>query len=565
VIRGKQIFVLCWLIAAAVAMTVRAEQPDDGGGGPPGGPPPGGPPPSVNSVSGAGSAAGDDKATSDAPDTLEVKPQTGQERTLTLPLGLSRTLEFTFEIGSIYQTDASLFDYIRVKDGGKENKLRIIPKNPGVTDFTIHDTNGVPRIKYLVRVTREDLGQVESELEQLLGDIEGLRIRSVGGTIILDGEILLPKDTVRIIRVLDALKDRDPKKKEVPIRNLTTISKITMNILAERIEREIGSPEITARVVNNTLFLEGTAENEFEADRAVEIARTYLPEAVVEKLKGEGEEVRPKTQGGAVGGTPFVMDLLRVRPRQASPPSQDIKITMNYVELDNDYETSFSFNWKPLVGDNATVKYDTTVGELTANLVATVSSLIPKLASLKDHGHARILKQEQVIVKNRSDSPAVIESSTKLFSRVVNDRGEASLQEIPIQNVTKVKAAILDGSDSIDLGVQITLNALASQNSGQPQISTNSLQTQVTVKNGDSAALGGYAIDQAVASYNRNSPPAAGGGAAQTSPLFNLTREKSFNHAKQQYVIFITPEVLRTASAGTEDITRKFRLNAGEK
>jgi len=158
------------------------------------------------------------------------------------------------------------------------------------------------------------------------------------------------------------------------------------------------------------------------------------------------------------------------------------------------------------------------------------------------------------------------------------------LQPVNVQNVTKVKAATIAGSDSIDVGVQITLQALIGVNQGQPVVAKNSLQTQITVKNGDSAALGGYAIDNAIANYNRENPQSdpnavgAAGGAAggagagadggiggQTILGLDFQRSKSYKRDKQQYVIFLTPEVLRTASAGTEDITRKFRLNAGEK
>jgi pilus assembly protein CpaC len=484
---------------------------------------------------------------------------------LTLSTGVSRTLEFDFDIGPIFVTDSTLFDYRRVKDGDRERRLVLVPKNSGYTDLTIHDSNGTARVTYNVQVTREDMGRVISQLEELLGDIEGLKIKTVGGTLILDGEILLPKDMIRIMRVVAAMKDRDPKKKEVNIKNLATISKMTMNILAERIEREIGSPEITSRVVNNNIFLEGTAESDFEADRAVEIAKTYLPEVFIEPTKGEGGEVKPKAAGGT-GGLPAIVDLLRVRPRQASPPAQDIKITVDYVELNNEYEKTFNFEWKPLAGDSSTIKYDSALGELSASLVATVSNLFPKLVTARSHQHARVLKEESIIVKDRSDVPSVIESSIKLYSRIVNEKGEASLQEIPVQNVTKVRAATIPGSDSIDLGVQISLNSLLGQNSGAPIIATNSLQTQVTVKNGDSAALGGYAVDSALSGYNREPTRSVGNAqSGSSSPLFNLSRSKSFRRDKQQYIIFVTPEILRTASAGTEDLTRKFRLNGGER
>jgi pilus assembly protein CpaC len=490
----------------------------------------------------------------------------GKARGLTLPIGVSRTLEFPFEIGPIYVTEPGLFDFRRVKDGGKDNKLLLLPKSSGITDMTIHDVNGSPKITYTVRVTREDMGMLMSQLEDLLGDIEGLKIRSVGGNIILDGEILLPKDMLRIIRVTDALKDRDPKKKEVPIKNLVTISKMTMNILAERIEREIGSPEITARVVNNNLFLEGTAESEFEADRALEIAKTYIPEVLVQKSKGDSVEVKPKNAGGE-GGVPTIIDMMRVRPRQAAPPAQDIKITMNYVELNNEYERFFDFQWKPLASDTGSVKYDSSLGELSANLVATVTSLLPKLNQARSHGHARILKSQTIIVRDRSDAPASVNSSIDYYTRVVDNQGNPSLQRVPIANLLKVKAATLPGSDAIDLGIQVTLNSLLGTNQGAPIVASNEIQTQVTVKNGDSAALGGYGVDNALANYNRepNRNPTGGAAAAGGTPIFNMQRSKNFQRNKQQYVIFITPEVLKTASAGTEDITRKFRLNGGER
>ncbi len=483
----------------------------------------------------------------------------GKERSLTLPLGISKVLDFPFEVGPIYVTDSTLFNYQRLEEKGKRS-LQLIAQKPGITDMTIHDTKGVPQLTYIVRVTREDLGQVMSQLEDLLGDIEGLKIRPLGGTVVLDGDILLPKDMLRIIRVIDAVKDRDPKAaKEVQIRNLATVSKTTLNIIAERIEKEIGSPEITVKVINGNLFMEGVAEGDYEAQRAFEIAKSFLPEALVEQASGPGSPtVRLKASGGA-GGLPQIFDFLRIRQAAAKPPSQDIKITMNYVELKNDYLKNFNFSWKPLVSDQSSVGYNSAAAEFTASLVATISSLFPKLSTAKSHGHARILKQETIIVKDRSPEVAVIESSIQVYSPVTNEKGERSLQPIDVQNFTKVKAAILQGTDSIDLGIQISLNTLLG--SDPPQIAKNSIQTQVTIKNGDSAALGGHGIDEALANYNRTPTGTTGSG----SPIFNLQRSKDYVHTKQQYVIFVTPEIIRTAAAGTEDITRKFRLNAGEK
>lgn len=519
-------------------------------------------------------------AEDDIPKADEAVIIKGKDKSLTLSLGASRILEFPFAIGPVNLGDPSIVSFQRMNERGSSEvtKILVTPKKPGTTDLTVHDLSGAPRISYSVRVTREDLGQVISQLEDLLGDIEGAKIRAVGGTVIIDGEIVLPKDMVRINRVVDALKDRDAKSKEVPIRNLATISKLTMSILAERIEREIGSPEVTVKVINNNLFLEGTVVDDLEGDRAIKIAQTYMPEVVVYKSKGDAE-VKDKKDGGEAG-EPAIFDFLKTRRRAAPPPAPDIKITVNFVELNNDYDRSFNFNWRPLAQDDTNVKFDSALGEITSTLVATVSGLLPKLANEKTHNHARVLKQQQLVVKDKSDQPASIDSSIDIYSSVINANGVASLTQVPIQNSVKIKAATIDGSDSIDLGIQLSLGSVVGNNQGQPIVARNSLATTINVKNGDSAAIGGFAIDEAFAGYNRApSANSAAGGAGQNgfgfggannqnpnqSALFNLNRSKAFNRRKQQYIIFVTPEVIKTASAGNEDMTRKFRLNSGEK
>jgi pilus assembly protein CpaC len=340
-----------------------------------------------------------------------------------------------------------------------------------------------------------------------------------------------------------------------------------MNILAESIEREIRSPEIQARVINNTILLEGTAESDSDADRAFEIAKTYLPDVVKPNTAGEFSTVQARQQGGDAGGSPIIIDLMRVRPRQAAPPKQDIKITINYVELTNEYQKSFNFQWRPLASDQSTATFDTSLGEISANLIATITGLLPKLNTDKNHRHARVLKQQTIIVEDVSDKEAAVDSSLDIYTRVVDNQGNAQLSPIQVQNSLKVRAATLTGSDSISLGLQVNLTSLVGTDNGQPIVARNSIQTKVNIKNGDSAALGGYAIDNALAGYNvdpqRSVSNGSGGGTA--SPIFNFNRTKGFRHDKQQYVIFVTPEVLRTASAGTDDITRKFRLNAGER
>ena len=176
----------------------------------------------------------------------------------------------------------------------------------------------------------QENGGLLSKLRELLGDIEGLKIRATGGAVVLEGDILLPKDLIRIIRVADALKD-ERVTKSFPIHNETRLSPTTLKIIAERIEREINSPRLTASPLNGDIFLKGIAENEGEAERAVQIATTYLPESLVDKSKDLAHKFR--LNGAGKKGLPAIVDLIYVRPalsfakRSTGPRSWDSGLT----------------------------------------------------------------------------------------------------------------------------------------------------------------------------------------------------------------------------------------------
>jgi len=83
------------------------------------------------------------------------------------------------------------------------------------------------------------------------------------------------------------------------------------------------------------------------------------------------------------------------------------------------------------------------------------------------------------------------------------------------------------------------------------------MQTQVTVKNGDSADSRGYGVDEALSSYNEHlRQPALHVTLRRTqaapTPIFNFSRSKTYRHDKETVHSFRDAEILRTASAGTE-------------
>src|SRR6185369_12963208 len=112
--------------------------------------------------------------------------------------------------------------------------------------------------------------------------------------------------------------------------NLTTLSPLAMQVMARRIQDDIvaaGSPNVKTRVVNGTIFLEGTVDNIDQANRALKLANFYLP------------DMRP---GSLLEKDPTVQ---RLPPRKliesfivvnAPPPRKSeklVRVTIHFVEL----------------------------------------------------------------------------------------------------------------------------------------------------------------------------------------------------------------------------------------
>jgi Flp pilus assembly secretin CpaC len=133
--------------------------------------------------------------------------------------------------------------------------------------------------------------------------LDGVKATASGRIVFVVGTVQVPTYLERVAKIVDAFQRENP---ELVYQNLVTVDPQAWVRLAERVEREIGSPEITVRVVNRSVYLEGTAESDFEADRGVEIAKTYFRPAGV---------TRAGASEAAIPGEGFVItDMLRVLP-----------------------------------------------------------------------------------------------------------------------------------------------------------------------------------------------------------------------------------------------------------
>ncbi|HWU42233.1 MAG TPA: hypothetical protein VN132_02305, partial [Bdellovibrio sp.] len=123
------------------------------------------------------------------------------------------------------------------------NMLRFVPKGEGFATLTIHDKrNGKIVAEYRIDIKKSKLDKVVREMRALLGDIEGISIKIVNNKVVVDGQILLPKDMSRIFSVVQQFGDQAA--------SLVTLSPIAQKKIAEFITRDINNPEIEVRAVN---------------------------------------------------------------------------------------------------------------------------------------------------------------------------------------------------------------------------------------------------------------------------------------------------------------------------
>ena len=121
-----------------------------------------------------------------------------------------------------------------------------------------------------------------------------------------------------------------------------------------------------------------------------------------------------------------------------------------------------------------------------------------------------------------------------------------------LENITP--KVIGSKSDSIELKVDFALKSLLGLTDKGPIVSNSAIQTSIVVRSGKSAAIGGLVSNTTGKDYNKL-PKNVG-----DNPLISLYASKSFRRNQSQFVVFITPIIKSSASAGADRIKRKFRI-----
>jgi pilus assembly protein CpaC len=425
----------------------------------------------------------------------------------------------------------------------QHNLLRLTPKSEGFGTLTIYDKKNRKKVlEYQITVKKSNLEKVAKEIRGLIGDIEGVTIKVINNRVVVDGQVLLPKDLSRIFRVVNQFGDQASM--------LVTISPLAQKKIAEFIARDINNPEIDVRAVNGKFVLSGYAATEDEKAKAEIISKIYVPDIVVEEAEEKGVIRARKCVNDCV------INLIAIKEKGEIPPPKLIQLVVHFVELNKDYSKAFKVGWTPEISDNSgmTIGTGDTGGGVTTSITAVISNLIPKLNWAKEHGHARILESTSLMVEDGKKGE--IKQMTNQPYSVIGKEGQVGTAFAEIGIRSAITAAIMGGnSGTVGLDMEFSLsNLIGTGQGGAPITSANTINTKISVRDKQSAAVGGLIRNSNFTDYNRLP-------ANVKNPVISLYASKNFQRKQSQFVVFVTPVIKASASAGSEQIKKKFRLH----
>ena len=442
-------------------------------------------------------------------------------------------------------------DLMKVEQSsGALMQFKLMAQKKGSTTVAFEDDKGhlIKKLNYTINDT--DLSQKTKNIRQLLSDIEGIEVSLIGDRILIDGELIVPKDFDRLLQVQEAYK--------ADVLNLVTLSRISREALARRMQKEINDDptgaNVSVKIINNTFFLMGKVDSAADRQRVEDLAATYLPElqtSIALDQKAIVSAVKPKG----------IINLIVVEEAPPAASPKMVRVTFHFVEIGKEFFKSSFFKWVPMLSESSGFQIgQSTTGGVAASgngsFVGTGTSLLPKIQSGANRGFVRVLDSIVQLGEENTTMELVRKDAVPYIAAMVNNIPISATANVELN--VKVKPTIL-GQDSIRLETGVQFQALKGAGGGAaPAVTTTNLSNVILVKSGESAALGGLVTNDTAKDIDRDpeKESATGGNA-----IFTLLRSKSFRNKKTEFVVFITPKVITDASEGTADIKSKIINN----
>lgn len=470
-----------------------------------------------------------------------------RERDLSVAVGIDEIVKLQYKYNTKIQIGNQKILSLLLAPSRREITFR--GKNAGKTSVTVRDAAGDIRDKFIVTVSADGTSNTVRELRELMGEVEGIDISIKGGKVVVEGMIVVPGDIGIVNTVLSQYRD---------VLALIELSPQTQRVIGRKMQEEINKnnmKDVTVRIVNGNYWVEGVVNSAGKKEIATQIAQRYLPAKISSLAQRNGGQGFSNTAKGEIVN--FISVNEKATPE---PPSKLVKISAQFVELSKDYLKLFGFSWVPTLSSGGSISFgrtdagDVQTGE-NDTLSGTISSLFPKLASAKNAGYARVIQSAMIVTKDKK------QASINKQRSIPYAIGAGDLQTTGTANISfNVSVTPSIGDKEIvnldNLSITVALPG-PDADGGQPTSTSNTVTTNIAVKSKESAAIGGIVQSNSSTAYDKNVP--APNLEEGTQLLFNLGRSKRYATSKAQFVVFVTPEIIESATDGTTEIRKKFR------
>jgi pilus assembly protein CpaC len=495
--------------------------------------------------------------------TSDKSEAEADHRKLLMAVGVDKVIDLDSNFNFSNQTGAIMTGNTQVLNVapvtiGTQKQLIIKPTAEGETNITVRDKTGKIKVVFDVIVAKLNLVRLLERLKTSLKEVEGIDIDIEDQKIVIRGDVLSPNDYGTIVNELGDKQYGDT------VLNKATMSPITLGALAKKIESDVQifAPTVRASVLNGKIILDGSVESEAIKTRCLRRAEWYLPSVRI------SDPIAFANNAEKSDRTPQVIQSdIQVTPPPAKRESKLVRMSVYFVELSKDFVKSFGFKWQPGFTADPSISIGSTQtgGTATGNagggfsFAGTLSSLFPALnAPPSNASYGRILKTSTVVVKSGEAAKVTDTQQIPISSTGINGQVDNS-KTVDVGFDTSITPTILQGQD-VDVNIDLTQKSQIGKGAGgAPILDNHHVISRLYLKSGEVGAVAAVNKQDVTTSFNRDDPNATT-ASAPSNPLFTLQRSKNFSKDKGQFVIFVSPQIIESASEGTEDLKKNFRM-----
>ncbi len=440
-----------------------------------------------------------------------------------------------------------LVTIVRIKNS---DVFRIEPIKVGTGIITLHNKKtGQIYAELHLDIRDSIVDKTIRDLKGLLSDVEGLEYKAVNGGVLIDGFVMLPQDLLRVSNTVAIYQAGGTEGVTPKINTLVMLSPTARKRIIEYISREVNNPEVTVTSIGDYIKLEGSVNSEDEKKRIADLVAVYLPSYVSNTNLGGVKNLNIAERKPSGNPTDLILNLITVRKQEEKeePPPKMIQVVFHFVEFSERYLKSFRFDFSPVVSTGKAMELNAVQQQGGQNsidsIAGLVSNILPKINWAKTHGYLRVLDTASILTQEGKQG--VLNRGASATSAPPSGSAPASTSSATT-NIAVTPSITQPRAGLINLDMEVKNTPGGGSINSQTMVKTN-----ITVRDRQSAAFGGIISKATNNDY---------GVPANKEAIFTLSAGKGYTKNSGNFVVFVTPIIKTSASAGVEQVKKKFRL-----